>query len=119
MKLETIHCGECGIEFSVPDYWIKMRQEDGRDFWCPNGHCRAYRESTLNKLRREVQSLKQNEAFLNDRIKEEERRAASFKGQVTKLRKRAGRGVCPCCNRTFQNLQRHMKGQHPEWQASR
>jgi hypothetical protein len=22
-------------------------------------------------------------------------------------------GVCPCCKRTFENLARHMKGQHP------
>lgn len=24
-----------------------------------------------------------------------------------------GAGVCPCCNRTFKNLARHMAGQHP------
>jgi hypothetical protein len=29
------------------------------------------------------------------------------------MRKRIQSGVCPCCNRTFENLGRHMKSKHP------
>jgi hypothetical protein len=29
---------------------------------------------------------------------------------------KAARDVCPCRNRTFQNPQRHMESQHPEFE---
>ena len=41
------------------------------------------------------------------------RRMAAAKGELTKMKKRVGNGVCPCCNRQFVNLQRHMATQHP------
>jgi hypothetical protein len=36
------------------------------------------------------------------------------RGQLTKFKKRVGRGVCPCCNRHFKDLARHMESKHPE-----
>tara|TARA_Y100000310_G_scaffold338946_1_gene430083 strand:- start:1163 stop:1354 length:192 start_codon:yes stop_codon:yes gene_type:complete len=44
-----------------------------------------------------------------------EKTASTYKGQVTKLKNRAKAGVCPCCNRTFQNLSRHMETKHPDF----
>lgn len=32
------------------------------------------------------------------------------------MKNRVANGVCPCCNRHFENLERHMKGQHPDFQ---
>ena len=46
-----------------------------------------------------------------------ERRASAARGQVTKLKNRAAAGVCPCCNRQFQNLKNHMATKHPEFNA--
>ena len=37
------------------------------------------------------------------------------KGVVTRLKKRAIAGVCPCCNRTFQQLAAHMAHKHPDY----
>jgi hypothetical protein len=34
--------------------------------------------------------------------------------KVERKLKRVHRGVCPCCKRTFQNIQRHMETKHPE-----
>lgn len=34
-----------------------------------------------------------------------------------RLRKRASAGVCPCCNRTFSQLARHMQTKHPTFIA--
>ncbi|WP_165394478.1 helix-turn-helix domain-containing protein [Pseudoxanthomonas winnipegensis] len=31
------------------------------------------------------------------------------------MRQRVMNGVCPCCNRTFENLRRHMHDKHPEF----
>ncbi len=35
--------------------------------------------------------------------------------RVAAERERIVSGVCPCCNRTFQNLARHIAGQHPDF----
>lgn len=115
-------CGQCGIEFAVPDAFYKERQEKGPALgWhCPNGHSRVFRESTSEVLRRERDLLVQRIAAKDDDIKYHreqreaaERRAAAARGQITKIKNRVGHGVCPCCNRTFENLQRHMTTQHP------
>lgn len=73
-------------------------------------------------MRRERDQLKQQLAQKDDQIayqrsmrKTTERQLIAQKGQVTKLRKRAKAGVCPCCNRTFVGLQRHMAQKHPEF----
>lgn len=39
------------------------------------------------------------------------------RGQVTRLKNRAAAGVCPCCNRTFHQLVRHMAAKHPDFAA--
>lgn len=41
-------------------------------------------------------------------------RTNAYKGNVTKLKKRASAGLCPCCNRHFTNLQRHIASKHPD-----
>ena len=91
-------------------------------FYCTHGHpqCFAEGESVETALRRERDQLKQRQAYLHDCIKEERekaeherRRANGYKGHATKITKRAKAGVCPCCNRSFENLRRHMAGQHP------
>lgn len=118
-------CITCGVRYTVPqNMWNKQRREGGFHH-CPNGHSQGWGkgDTEMDKLRRERDRLKQEAARLEDDARHarfvaehQGRRAAAFKGQATKLRKRVKAGVCPCCNRTFQNLQQHMKGQHPDWQ---
>lgn len=122
--LEAHHCGDCGIRFAAPKSWWETRQEDGKSFYCPNGHQRVFRESTADRLRRERDRLAQQVAQRDDEIRRQrelreaaERQASAARGQVTKLKKRASAGVCPCCNRTFSALSSHMKQKHPEFVA--
>lgn len=93
-------------------------------FFCPHGHEQFFTvgETEADKLRRERDQLKQQAARLIEEASDarreadtERRRSAAARGQVTKLKKRAAAGVCPCCNRTFQDLARHMAGKHPEF----
>lgn len=121
-QLTTICCGECGIEFAVPESWRAAREGDGRTFYCPNGHNRVYRETVADKLRRERDLLKQQLAQKDDEIKWQkdqrqasEKRVSAAKGQITKLKKRAKAGTCPCCKRTFSNMAEHMRTQHPKF----
>lgn len=119
------YCWKCktpyALEMSL--YKAAKRNED-ITFYCSNGHPAHYPAGATetDKLRRERDSLKQQTARLHDRIREEQEAAAAaqrsanaYKGQATKLRNRAAAGVCPCCNRQFQNLHRHMKSQHPNF----
>lgn len=90
-------------------------------FYCIWGHPQSYIEgdSEETKLRRERDRLKQEAARLEDEKRiawrtaaAAERRVSAAKGQITKLRKRAAAGVCPCCNRQFVDLHRHMEAKH-------
>lgn len=122
-------CCNCGIAFGLTRAFKsecqKKRGPSGKRFYCPNGHDQFYvGETEADKLRRERDSLAQRVAEWQDEAgkerslrEEAERSAAAFKGQATKLRKRAANGVCPCCTRSFTNLQRHMATKHPTFAA--
>lgn len=93
-------------------------------FYCAYGHGQVYTEGETEetKLRRERDRLAQRIAEKDDElaaarrtIEAERRSASAMKGQVTKIKNRVGRGVCPCCNRTFENLGRHMGSKHPDF----
>ena len=102
--LQTHICGECSAIFAATDEFFRKRREDGKAFYCPNGHPRVFRETEATRLKRE---LEQKNAEL-DRTRSEyyEKRAQLDRVSRAhmKMRKRVANGVCPCCNRTFQNL---------------
>lgn len=105
-------CGSCGIEFSVPDVFYTERLNRGGNWYCPNGHSRAFKESQVDKLRRERDSLQQQIA----RVEEEKRmELAAKEREIKRIKKRTAAGTCPCCRRTFSNMSEHMKHQHPDY----
>lgn len=116
-------CIDCGIHFGVPSDWKNQRLKDRNTFYCPNGHNMHYTgESEADRLRRELaEKQKQLEAKEQQVIAEENRTNAArqqrdeARKSHRKMRDRVKNGVCPCCNRTFQNLLNHMRTQHPEY----
>jgi hypothetical protein len=119
-----ILCCDCKVEFWLNDEFYRVAKQAATKFtwYCPNGHAQSFLkgESEEAKLRRERDQLAQRIAEKDDAIEAErqrrvlaERRVAAAKGQVTKLKNRASKGVCPCCNRHFANLERHMATKHP------
>lgn len=120
-------CCRCKTDIYLPDslYEVALKSPDVW-FWCAYGHKQHFTEgeSEETKLRRERDRLAQQVAEKDDAIRFQrelreaaERSAAAARGQVTKLKKRAGAGVCPCCNRTFLALQKHMSQKHPTFTA--
>jgi hypothetical protein len=111
----TENCYKCGISFGLPSGFQKEKLENGGNFCCPNGHGQYYGESTVKKLEqriiRELSQHDQTKANLRDT----KLSLIAEKGHRTRLKKRIVRGICPCCNRSFQNLKRHMDGQHPKY----
>lgn len=56
-QLETLTCGQCGMDFAVPVHWLNARRnekENGGAFYCPNGHNRAFTESELDRVKRQL-----------------------------------------------------------------
>lgn len=118
----TITCSKegCGISFMVPSHWSQKRREDHKTFYCPNGHSQWFpQESEEEKLRRERDRLKQNTAYLEDRLKDKDRQVSAARGQVTRIKNRISAGVCPCCNRSFSNLAKHMAHMHKEYKKEK
>jgi hypothetical protein len=121
--MEVIHCAECAITFAIPSRFDKDRRNDHEKFYCPAGHVNIYKgESEAEKMRRERDVYAQRVAQRDDEIKKQrnmreaaERKAAAARGQVTKIKRRVGNGVCPCCNRTFSNLATHMLMMHSDY----
>lgn len=112
--LETITCGKCGIEFAVPDHL-----DDHATFWCPNGHARGFvGETEAQRLAKELETQKRATEFQREQRLLAERSLVAQKAQTTKARNQLARtanGICPCCNRTFQNVMRHMATKHPDF----
>jgi hypothetical protein len=119
VELTPITCGGCGITFGLPTRVYEARRQDHRNFWCPNGCVRRYvGETEEEKLRRRLK-FEQNRRESAEREAEfAERRRRAAKGQVTRMKHRIAHGVCPCCRRTFVNLQRHMATKHPDFEAT-
>lgn len=114
----VIDCYRCGTLFAVPSDVNDELLRSGRTFYCPNGHTQHYTNSTDKQLREAKDRLAREQAR-NDQLRAErdaaERRTRAAKGQVTKIRNRIGRGVCPCCNRSFADLRAHMATKHPDY----
>lgn len=119
-----LRCCRCNVIFFLPpDLHNTARRDETVWFYCPHGHRQHFSagESEADKLRRERDRLKQQIARHRDvsRQWEEEagrakHQARAYKGQVTKLKRRAKAGLCPCCSRHFDNLERHIETKHPE-----
>jgi DNA repair exonuclease SbcCD ATPase subunit len=129
-KLITETCSGCGILYAMPEEFQKERLADKRAFYCPNGHQQNYTGKSetqklreqLDEERRQRQHAQQQieyEAQLrrqeSERADRERNRANGYKGHATRITKRAKAGVCPCCNRSFENLRRHMASRHPQF----
>ncbi|CPT96795.1 hypothetical protein PP633_06125 [Mycobacteroides abscessus] len=114
----VVHCGTegCGVPFALNDEFIRQRRNDHKTFYCPNGHRRYYpQENETEKAKAAVRRLERQLANRDEDLRAAKVAHAVTKGKLTKTRNRIAKGVCPCCNRSFANLQRHMAGQHPDY----
>lgn len=107
------HCCNCGVAFAMTQDMQQRRRKDRATFYCPNGHPQHYTGPTEEqKLRDEMQrQTTMREAAEARALRAESERQAVAKAH-TRMRTRVMNGVCPCCNRTFTNLMRHMQTEH-------
>jgi hypothetical protein len=108
-------CINCGIPFAVPIEFQNCRRRDGKMFYCPNGHQMSYTETEAMKLTKQLDQARADaERQKQWRIQAEEA-ADKERRAKHRLQKRISAGVCPCCNRTFTDLARHMGTKHKEY----
>ena len=124
-SLETLTCWAregCGIQFAVPQEFLATLREHQGVLFCPKGHPLGFGESDLAKARRELETERKRREWAQQEAENERKRrrtaekgAAIARGKLKAQSQRVKNGVCPCCNRTFQNLMRHMETKHPEF----
>lgn len=113
---EILTCGECGIEFAVPSRWVTQRRNNHKTWYCPNGHRRHYpSENKEEQLRSLLQKQKAVTIHLRDQLDSATKSRNAYKGHLNRTKKRIKNGVCPCCNRSFKDLARHMGNKHPNY----
>lgn len=112
VTFHAISCWHCSAHFGMNDHHYKRRAEDHQNFYCPVcGKSQCFvGETPLQKAER----LRcEAEAKLT-----RERQLKATRGVVTRVKNRVSKGVCPCCNRYFEQLHKHMETQHPDYQPS-
>lgn len=120
--LET--CFKCGIVFGMNDTRYQHARNHGSEFFCTNGHPQVYRETEVKKLTRQLAEKDQQLAREKSRAEEERKRAdaterslVAQKGVVTRLKNKAAKGHCLCCDQLFPDLESHMKDKHPDYET--
>lgn len=117
VSLVTVECFSCAVVFAMPQYLKDSRLYDGGTFYCPNGHGQVYSrrkdlDAELDQAKQRVESEREYRRQVEQTLHTERKSHASTKGQLTKTRNRILAGVCPDCNRHFQNVEHHMATKH-------
>src|SRR5437879_2340021 len=107
-------CCNCSIYFALPQSMRERLLDIGGSFYCPNGHGQHYSKPRNQELKDKIASLERANQRAHDYIQEKNHQITqlgysvrALKAAKTKIINRVKNGVCPCCNRTFQDLQRH------------
>jgi len=116
-QLEIEECGVCGVLFGAPHHLLeRARRNHSIEFFCPNGQQLHYLGKTeAEKLQERLEAERRYSARIVSQLDQTQASLSATKGVVTKLKKRAVAGVCPCCNRHFPQLADHMAVKHPEF----
>ncbi len=110
---EQIFVPCCDAYFAVPEQVVREWKRTQRKWACPYcGMTRWFVGKTDEQKR--IEALQRRNERMQQEVIHERERAQRVSNQYSRMRKRIQNGVCPCCNRTFQNLARHMASEHPD-----
>jgi len=108
-------CCACGTPFMIPKRMKTALLNSKQTFYCPNGHGQSYVGKTeAEKLKEKLAAIEAEKEKREQELQDMWLDELSQRQKLEKQIKRVHKGVCPCCNRTFVNLQRHMATKHPE-----
>lgn len=127
--LIVVQCYSRGCTYAIPESFDRSARRyhggEASGWWicCPFGHTWGYTGETKEEsLQRHLDNARDEAARTRARLDQTEAslrgtrtRAARTTKELKRTKDRVKNGVCPCCNRTFAQLQRHMKRQHPDY----
>ena len=119
VTLWATDCPNCAVVFAIPERMQQERYNDGKSFYCPNGHSMSWSVTETDRLHKKLADVEADRKYAwqvyQEADADRKRTAASLrvtKGHLTRLKNRVEAGVCIHCNRTFQALAKHMKTKH-------
>lgn len=113
---EIIHCCNCGMAFAMTTEFQRRRLDDRKSFYCPAGHSQVYTGlSEAQRLKKELDQTTQRLERVEGQVATVRRERDHIAKAHKKMRVRVMNGVCPCCNRSFDNLRMHMETKHPDF----
>jgi hypothetical protein len=65
IKLEHVTCW-CGTPFMAPEHLVNNARNHGHSIRCPHGHSLSWKETELDRVRRDRDRFKQETARLED-----------------------------------------------------
>lgn len=114
--MSKFECCHCGVTFAMPQKLEHERRKDHENFYCPNGHRQHFtQESEAEAWKRRYENEVRQANDLRVSKLAAERARDRTQREMKKLKTRSAVGVCPCCNRTFSQLARHMASKHQEF----
>ena len=120
--LVVVSCATCGVTYAIPESFDRSARKyhgdraNGWSICCPFGHTWHYCGATeVERAKREAREARQRETATRDLLEHEQRSHAATRGHLTRTKKRVAHGVCPCCNRSFKQLERHIATKHPDY----
>lgn len=123
--LTHVTCYECGLLFGIESEYNRKLVSLKTQTWftCPAGHKQHYvgesdsmkvarldreKQEEINKVRR----LESDAKILRDEAFKANEKTKRLRTAIKKKSLRIKNGVCPHCDRSFENLQRHMTTKH-------
>ena len=111
--VSIVTCANCGGPIALANE--SQLRESKKEFTCPSGHVNVFAgktdaEKKADALTNELFREKQRREMAEREVVQERNRAVKAERKV----RRAEKGLCTCCNRSFTNLRRHMETKHPD-----
>lgn len=111
----------CGIQCAVPNNLHSNQMDQFNSgktmlaIFCPLGH-KFYPagEPEHKRLERQLVMERQHHDQTRAELRETVRSRNAERAAKSRIRNRIGKGVCPHCNRYFQDVHRHMASKHAE-----
>ena len=115
-EYELVTCGAegCDQTFGMHRRFYDLTHRTGQTWYCPKGHPRAWRGRTTEQKLKDAEAEK---VHLHDQLRAAVAEAEKRRQQLLRDRQRYAAGVCPCCNRSFPGLARHIASKHPDYDA--
>lgn len=120
---EFISCCSCGVYFALESEYERNLRENKKGFKCPKGHDLIFdgesATATIKRLederrieRERIDRLERDAKILRDEAYRANEKNKRLRESVKKKTLRIKNGLCPHCDRSFTNLQRHMTTKH-------